>query len=265
MAAHTRTTRRGLRTRHTQIRRVTRSAFPGQNVVALERPSGSSGSATAACCDSCGRVANTARPARLGEHGQGVVARRGLGDLTLELVRGVYSYLAPGRRFGSPGPLLRLRLTCAMPQAGESESEVSEGRAASQLVSAEFRHTAASSSVVGGTAQACHVLRSWTVGSSRASPPASPAAVSALVSRASSPSSAWQGLAPVLRRPRERGQLARQPSGHVVVLSVRIDRLLVSADHMSVLVIVCDYPGDRGALIPSTHLLSLLSVVSDSR
>ena len=53
-----------------------------------------------------GRVADTARPAHPGEHGQGVVARRGLGDLPLELVRGVSGYLALGRRFGwlgSPG------------------------------------------------------------------------------------------------------------------------------------------------------------------
>ena len=67
----------------------------------------------------------------------------------------------------------RTRSTCAVPQAGEPESEVSEGRAASQLVSAEFRRTAASSSAVGRTAQARHVLRSWTVGSSWASPSAS--------------------------------------------------------------------------------------------
>jgi hypothetical protein len=39
----------------------------------------------------------------------------------------------------------------------------------------------------------------------------------------------------------------------------------VSADHMSVLVVVGDHTGDRGVLVPSTHLLSLLSVVSDSR
>ena len=45
-----------------------------------------------------------------------------------------------------------------MPQAGEPESEESERRATSQLASAEFRRTAASSSAVGRTAQARHVL-----------------------------------------------------------------------------------------------------------
>ena len=65
-------------------------------------------------------------------------------------------------------------LACAALQAGGPDSEVSEGRAASQLVSAEFRRAAASRSAGGWTAQECHDLRPWTVGSSWASMPASP-------------------------------------------------------------------------------------------
>ena len=104
-----------------------------------------------------------------------------------------------------------------MPQAGEPESEVSEGRAASQTVSAEFRRTAASSSAVGRTAQARHVLRSWTVGSSWASPTASRSATAAVGLAGQQPEQRLAGLALVLRRRVELGHPARQPFGHRAV------------------------------------------------
>ena len=100
-----------------------------------------------------------------------------------------------------------------MPQAGEPAGGASEGRAASQSVSAEFRRTAASSSAVGWTAQARHVLRSWTVGSSWTSPRASQPGRPAVGLTGQQPEQRPAGLALVLRRRVELRQLARQPFG----------------------------------------------------
>ena len=73
---------------------------------------------------------------------------------------------------------------------GPSTEQTPSPPCASQLASAEFRRTAASSSAVGRTTQARHILRSWTVGSSWAAPSASNAATQLSVLWPSSPSSA---------------------------------------------------------------------------
>ena len=88
----------------------------------------------------------------------------------------------------------------------------------------------------GGAGPACPPDRG-----SGPSVPANPAAVSALVSPASSPSSAWRALrlsSAVLASGVSSG--ASRPATKLS-FSARIDRLLVSADHMTVLVIICDY------------------------